>query len=222
MRLADQAQFDPLDVLTHCRGLRELGGVLVEGVRVDGVSWARPCGDTRPEGDRRAARLATRRTHPGPRPHLARLRAIRSYARPSAAARERSTSMYLSADSPTRSLRTVPDTTARCPGRRRQRPRWAGPWAALGRWPMTCRMARQFPRRRTHLSGRRRTTRPRDRPVVGLLPARGRRVCLATGYDKWGMTNAVAAAHVLAGDLLGQPPEYAEGSAPSASPPSTS
>ncbi|BDZ47671.1 hypothetical protein GCM10025866_35800 [Naasia aerilata] len=40
-------------------------------------------------------------------------------------------------------------------------------------------------------------------PFVGWLPRSLGRVFLATGFDKWGMTNAVAAGLRLAGDLLG-------------------
>jgi nitrite reductase/ring-hydroxylating ferredoxin subunit len=48
-------------------------------------------------------------------------------------------------------------------------------------------------------------------PFVGLLPRGLGRIYVATGFDKWGMTNAAAAGHVLAGDLLGSPPAYASG-----------
>ncbi len=48
-------------------------------------------------------------------------------------------------------------------------------------------------------------------PSVGAVPGTHGSLLVATGFDKWGMTTAVAAAHVLAGDLLGDPPEYAHG-----------
>jgi hypothetical protein len=46
-------------------------------------------------------------------------------------------------------------------------------------------------------------------PQVGVLPFTGGTVRFATGYDKWGMTNAVAAACTLAGDILGDRPTWA-------------
>ncbi|WP_449281284.1 FAD-dependent oxidoreductase [Leucobacter sp.] len=40
-------------------------------------------------------------------------------------------------------------------------------------------------------------------PYAGPLPGAGERIYTATGYRKWGMTNAVAAALTIASDLLG-------------------
>src|SRR5690606_24675255 len=40
-------------------------------------------------------------------------------------------------------------------------------------------------------------------PYVGWLPRARGRVFLATGFDKWGMCNAVAAALTLSADVLG-------------------
>ena len=51
----------------------------------------------------------------------------------------------------------------------------------------------------------------RQVPSVGAVPGTGGALLVATGFDKWGMTNAAAAGHVLAGDLLGNPPAYASG-----------
>jgi glycine/D-amino acid oxidase-like deaminating enzyme/nitrite reductase/ring-hydroxylating ferredoxin subunit len=47
-------------------------------------------------------------------------------------------------------------------------------------------------------------------PDVGGLPWSGGRVHVATGYGKWGMTNAVAAALTISADTLGERPEWAE------------
>jgi len=46
-------------------------------------------------------------------------------------------------------------------------------------------------------------------PAVGRLPGGRARVHVATGFAKWGMTNAAAAALTLAGDLSGTTPEWA-------------
>ena len=47
-------------------------------------------------------------------------------------------------------------------------------------------------------------------PFLGALPRGGGRIQLATGYEKWGMTNAVAAARVMSGRILGQEPSWAK------------
>jgi len=45
-------------------------------------------------------------------------------------------------------------------------------------------------------------------PFVGLLPRGGGSIYLATGYNKWGMTNAVAASLNLLGQILGSQPAW--------------
>ena len=45
-------------------------------------------------------------------------------------------------------------------------------------------------------------------PFGGALPRSGGRVFAATGYNKWGMTNAVASALRIAGRLQGDPPAW--------------
>ena len=46
-------------------------------------------------------------------------------------------------------------------------------------------------------------------PYVGKLPRGGGHLYLATGYDKWGLTNAVAAARNISADILGEKPGWA-------------
>jgi glycine/D-amino acid oxidase-like deaminating enzyme/nitrite reductase/ring-hydroxylating ferredoxin subunit len=46
-------------------------------------------------------------------------------------------------------------------------------------------------------------------PHVGASPFGPRRVLVATGFGKWGMTNGAAAAIALAGTVLGSPPAWA-------------
>lgn len=47
-------------------------------------------------------------------------------------------------------------------------------------------------------------------PFAGPLPRGRGRIFAATGYNKWGMTNAVAAALALTGQITGSPPEWDE------------
>ena len=51
---------------------------------------------------------------------------------------------------------------------------------------------------------------PHRVPFVGYLPRGRGRIYLATGYDKWGMTNAVSAALTLVSDILGDSPTWAQ------------
>lgn len=46
-------------------------------------------------------------------------------------------------------------------------------------------------------------------PFAGALLGGGGRIFAATGYNKWGMTNAIAAALALTADILGEAPEWA-------------
>jgi nitrite reductase/ring-hydroxylating ferredoxin subunit len=57
---------------------------------------------------------------------------------------------------------------------------------------------------RTHAWSAQDYSPPHHVPFVGALPRGRGRIYLATGFDKWGMTNAVAAAMTLAADLLGE------------------
>ena len=47
-------------------------------------------------------------------------------------------------------------------------------------------------------------------PFVGPLPRGGGQIFVATGFDKWGMTNGVAAALDLTGQILGESPSWAK------------
>jgi nitrite reductase/ring-hydroxylating ferredoxin subunit len=49
---------------------------------------------------------------------------------------------------------------------------------------------------------------PHGVPFVGWLPRGAGRIYLATGFSKWGMTNAVATALTLADDLTGGGPDW--------------
>lgn len=51
---------------------------------------------------------------------------------------------------------------------------------------------------------------PDELPMFGPVPGTGERIHLASGYDKWGMTNAVAAARAITADLLGRPASWSE------------
>ena len=216
--LADQAQFDPLDVVHALRDeLVELGGTLVEGVRVTGASWSRPWRVATTSGEVVATRVVLATQYPvlDRGLHFARLRPNRSYAMayrvPDGAEVPRA--MYLSLDSPTRSVRTAPDRdgellvvggngheTGRGGSTRAkvdELDAWARQHFGVGD-PVWSWSAQDYQT-------------SRQVPSVGALPGTHGSLLVATGFDKWGMTNAAAAGQVLAGDILGDPPEYASG-----------
>jgi glycine/D-amino acid oxidase-like deaminating enzyme/nitrite reductase/ring-hydroxylating ferredoxin subunit len=51
---------------------------------------------------------------------------------------------------------------------------------------------------------------PDELPMFGPVPGTDARVLIGSGYDKWGMTNAVAAARSISATLLGRPTSWSE------------
>jgi len=121
--------------------------------------------------------------------------------------------MYISAGPDVRSLRTarLPSSDAvqllvggegHVVGRE---PDAAGRLLALDAWT-----ARWFPgARRTHAWSAQDYRPIAGLPLVGGAAPGDGRVLVATGFDKWGLTNAVAAALVLAGRIVGRSPAWA-------------
>ncbi|MBO0594936.1 FAD-dependent oxidoreductase [Nesterenkonia sp. E16_10] len=120
--------------------------------------------------------------------------------------------MYLSADTPGRTLRTVPvhgeellliggndHVVGRSPSER----------AAvddLEAWAQE-----HFPgAQRTHVWSAQDYRTAQYVPFFGTLPRGGGKIYLATGYNKWGMSNAVAAALAISAQILGGHMEWAE------------
>ena len=216
VRLPGQAQIHAMQMLAALTvDARRSGARVVEGVRVLGVDAASPCVVTTSRGDVRADRviLATGVPILDRGLFFAKVDALRSYAAayelPSGT--EPPAGMYLSADEPRRSLRTAPGDSGEIliagggghiTGRRADTgaevdalDRWT-----LEHWPGAVRIARWSAQdHRTH-------TRV---PFAGEVPRSGGRVLAATGYNKWGMTNAVAAAMTLCGHIEGDVPSWA-------------
>lgn len=217
LRLPGQAQFDPVSV---CEALRReveaLGGTVIERVRLLGLSTGvRHGGRDEPitvrtdAGDLRARRvvLATGTPTLDRGLHFAQLLPQRSYAlalrvpEPDRLPQ----GMYLSVDSPARSLRTAPDDEG-------ELLLVGGNNHVVGRATST-RMAvadllawaeDHFPGAEVVHSWAAQDYQSLSRlPVVAELPGTNGQVVLATGFNKWGMANAAAAALVLADGLLG-------------------
>ncbi|RFA14438.1 FAD-dependent oxidoreductase [Subtercola boreus] len=223
--LPDQAQFDPLDVLAALAAdVRSLGGVIVENTRVTGVRASDP-----------AEVRTSRGTVFGAHVHLttgvpildrglyfAKLRALRSYAgsyEVPMGGGELPQSMYLSVDAPSRSIRTAP---GRPTGDGSKGPATlivGGNGHPVGRAGDTQRLvddlhdwtARHFPGAvPTHSWSAQDYETPHRVPFVGYLPRGRGRIYFASGYDKWGMTNAVQAALTLVSDLSSDSPSWAK------------
>ncbi|MDF2443303.1 MAG: hypothetical protein JWR01_1506 [Subtercola sp.] len=226
--LPDQAQFDPLDVLTAlAEDVRALGGVIVENTRVTGVRASDP-----------AEVRTSRGTVFGGHVHLttgvpildrglyfAKLKPLRSYAGSyevpagdgsgSGAGAGLPQGMYLSVDAPSRSIRTVPGAD----GGASATLIVGGNGHPVGRSGDTQHLvddlhewtARHFPGAvPTHSWSAQDYETPHRVPFVGYLPRGRGRIYFASGYDKWGMTNAVQAALTLVSDITGESPSWAK------------
>ena len=212
--LPDQAQFDPMDVLEALVAqLHANGGTVHEGRRVVTVSkHGRPRLTLDDESTVEAEHviLATGTPVLDRGLYFAKVDPQRSYA----LAFETEgvpDGMFLSSGSPVRSIRDAPVTGGR-------RLLVGGSGHPVGRadsetdhlddlreWT-----ERYFPGAvETHAWSAQDYQSHDGIPYVGLLPRGGGRVYLATGFDKWGMTNGVAAARNISAQILGEKPTWA-------------
>ncbi|MGQ1795647.1 FAD-dependent oxidoreductase [Kocuria oceani] len=209
--LPDQVQFHPMEVLgALVAELRERGGTLVEGVRITGAGLRSPLTVRTSEGSVRADRLVLATGIPvlDRGAYFAKVSPNRSYAltyRVPGAPGSIPEGMYITADSPTRTLRTVPidgQELLLVGGNDHVVGRSASPQAAvddLEEWTQ-----RHFPgAERTHAWAAQDYESINVIPFIGALPRGGGNIYLATGYNKWGMSNAVAAAIALSSEILG-------------------
>ena len=218
--LEDQAQFDPMDFLRALAAqLREHGGTLHQGRRVTGVSRTGAPEVELEDGTTLRAEhvvLATGVPILDRGLYFSKVEPERSYALAfdSAAAPE---GMYLSAGSDSRSIRDAPvdggtrllvGGAGHSVGRTRSELQHVD---RLREWTAT-----YFPGAVETHQWSAQDYSPHDGvPFVGLLPRGLGRIYVATGFDKWGMTNGVAAARAISGPdpgrgaVLGQADEPA-------------
>ena len=209
--LPDQAQFHPMEVLGALAAeLRERGGTLAEGVRITGAGIRSPLTVRTTEGPVRADRLVLATGIPvlDRGGYFAKVSPSRSYAmtyRVPGAPASIPAGMYITADTPTRTLRTVPvagEELLLVGGNDHVVGRSPSPRAAvddLEQWTQ-----RHFPgAERTHVWSAQDYQSVGAVPFIGTLPRGGGGIYLATGYNKWGMSNAVAAALALSAEILG-------------------
>jgi nitrite reductase/ring-hydroxylating ferredoxin subunit len=143
--------------------------------------------------------------------YFARVEPLRSYALAFDVA-ECPSGMYLSADSPTRSLRSLPRDG-------RDLLLIGGNGHVVGRRPHTSELVddlvswttQHFPGATlTHSWSAQDYASIDALPYIGSLTPGGDRCFVATGFDKWGMTNAVAAALALSSRILGGNTDWAD------------
>lgn len=215
VRLADQAQFDPMDVLPALvEQLRAHGGTLTQGHRVTGVSLRGTPEVSLEDGTTlRADQVVLASGIPFLDRGLffAKMEPKRSYALAFDVGSVPE-GMYLSAGSDSRSVRDAPSDGAG------SRVLVGGAGHTVGRTRservhvdrLRTWTEQWFPGAvETHQWSAQDYTPFDGLPYVGPLPRGGGRIHVATGYDKWGMTNGVAAGLALAGRRLGAEPRWA-------------
>ncbi|UZX01885.1 FAD-dependent oxidoreductase [Arthrobacter sp. CDRTa11] len=210
VRLAAQAQINPMQVLdTLLADLRARGGTIVSGVRVRDVTASSPATVHTDLGTvtTKEVVLATGTPILDRGLYFAKLKPSRSYA----AALELPADqvpppgMYISVEQPTHSLRDYEADGRRLllvgghghpVGRAKsEREHLSG----LLQWA-----GEQFPGAVTTHTWSAQDYQPTSlMPFFGKLPRGRGHVYVGTGYNKWGMTNAVAAALGISGDMLG-------------------
>jgi glycine/D-amino acid oxidase-like deaminating enzyme/nitrite reductase/ring-hydroxylating ferredoxin subunit len=213
--LPDQVQINPVEVLAAlARDLRAAGGRLSENVRVTRVVRDESCHLITSAGTIKADNvvLATGVPFLDRGLYFAKVTAQRSYALAFRGATQVPQGMYISADSPTRSLRTALHNgeelllvggNGHPVGRHSMNP--SELIADLTKWT-----SRWFEgAERAHAWSAQDYGAHGGVPFVGKLPRGGGQVYLATGYGKWGMTNSVAAALRISGEILDDEPPWA-------------
>ncbi len=203
VELPDQVEFDPMDVLAALASeLHALGGRIFEHAQLLGVRASNPAVVRTTAGELVAQHvvLATGTPTLDRGLYFLKVAAHRSYAMAFRVPGELPDGMFLSAGSPTRSIRTADGLlltggNGHGVGRRtstaaaqRELEEWT-----LQHWPGA---------ELSHSWAAQDYLAPHHVPFVGRLPRGRGRILLATGYEKWGMTNSVAAAMTLTTDIL--------------------
>lgn len=218
VRLGEQAQFDPMPLLDALRAeLLTSGGQLLEHTRVQRVSTNRRGLRLEVDGPHRHADLqATHLVLATGIPildrggYFARVKPSRSYCMAFDVPGEVTRPMMISTDSPTRSLRYAPvdgselllvGGAGHTVGREKHP---IDALAELESWAV-----RHYPgATRTHLWSAQDYAPIGELPYVGPILPQNDTIYVATGFNKWGMTNGAAAALALSGRLLGERPPW--------------
>ncbi len=221
VRLGAQAQFDPMPLLDSLAAeLGERDGRLVQGVRVQKVSGTgeglklhvRTAAAEEFDVEARQCVLATGIPILDRGGFFARLKPSRSYCMAYRVPGTLTSGMYISTDSPTRSVRYAPTQDgdrlivggASHPVGREKSP--ASSVQELDEWTKKhYRGAMQ-----THYWSAQDYTPADELPYVGPILPGNDKIFVATGFDKWGMTNGTAAALALSSRILGGRMDWAD------------
>lgn len=222
--LPGQLGLDPYRLaVAMARAFVAEGGVLIEGVRVEGVDAGGPVEVQTLEGPIRAdaAVIATGTPILDRGLYFSKLQASRSYLTSYRVSEPPPQGLFLSVDEPSRSIRTTPDpaATSGVSGPSgvsgADVPRLllvGGNGHPVGQEPSTEAKVRDLIDWTTeHFPGAELTHRwaAQDYHSLNLVPFAGRmprgfgRVWVGTGYGKWGLTNGVAAAIRISSEILG-------------------
>ena len=212
VRLADQAQFDAMPLLDKLVDeLRERGGRLAEGVRMQNLSHHKGrvklgtrTADGPVEVDAQQCVLATGMPILDRAGFFARLKPSRSYCVAFEVPGGLTRPMFISAGSPTRSVRYAPAGEG-------ERLIVGGASHIVGRKSPTGELDELQSWAQQHYPGAVVThkwsaqdyTPAAHLPYVGSILPGDQKVFTATGFNKWGMTAGAAAALVLSGQILG-------------------
>jgi len=221
VRLGAQAQFDPMHLLdTLAAELEERGGRLAQGVRVQKVSsnsdrlrlHVRTAADEEFDVEAKQCVLATGIPILDRGGFFARLKPSRSYCMAYRVPGTLTRGMYISTDSPTRSVRYAPTLDgdrlivggASHPVGREKSP--ASSVQELDEWTK-----KHYPgAMQTHYWSAQDYTPADELPYVGPILPGNDKIFVATGFDKWGMTNGAAAALALSSRILGGRMDWAD------------
>jgi glycine/D-amino acid oxidase-like deaminating enzyme/nitrite reductase/ring-hydroxylating ferredoxin subunit len=211
--LDDQAQFHPR---RYCLGLaaalRSAGGTIFEHTRALAVEEADGgCTVTTDQGPVQGDRVVVATLLPflAVGGFFARAHPYRSYALAVRTGGDRLRGMYISAEAPTRSVRSTPDGWLIIGGESHkvgQDTDTTRRYAALGDWA-TARFSLEE-------IGYRWSAQDYESvdglPYVGSASSGSERIVVATGFRKWGMSNGTAAAMILTDQLAGRSNPWAE------------
>jgi glycine/D-amino acid oxidase-like deaminating enzyme len=215
VRLRDQLQLDPLELLDALRRQAEAHGVtVIETTRVHGAKGTDPVVVATERGTVEAATVVVATNLPmlDRGAFFARMKPARSYSVAFLTEAPAVDAMYLSADEPSRSLRdgTADEghlllvggnghTTGRG-GSTRGRLDGIREWT-LEHWPGAV---------ETHAWSAQDYVPHHALPFAGPILPGTDEVLVGGGYSKWGMTSAVAVSLALSARLLGTPPRWAD------------
>jgi glycine/D-amino acid oxidase-like deaminating enzyme len=221
VRLAAQAQFDPMPLLDSLNAeLGERGGRLAQGTRVlkasghdDGLKLhVRTTAGEEFDVEAKQCVLATGIPILDRGGFFARLKPSRSYCMAFKVPGTLTSGMYISTDSPTRSVRYAPTLDgdrlivggASHPVGREKSP--ASSVQELAEWTK-----KHYPgAMQTHYWSAQDYTPADELPYVGPILPGNDKIFVATGFDKWGMTNGTAAALALSSRILGGRMDWAD------------